>query len=96
MFPLKQKFKPVSCSPIFDEVEERSVDGAVVMVRKVDQKPLPNPNLFDLQKMVEAGVDLQQVNTKFLNPDLTPIVEALNEPSCDSNSNLNNEANHEN
>lgn len=87
MFPLKQKFKSISCSPIFDEVEERTENGKVITIRKVDQKPLPNPRLFDMEKMIDAGVDLQQINTKVLNPNLAPIADALDEPWTESNSN---------
>lgn len=87
MFPFKQKFKSVSCSPIYDEVEERTENGMVTIVRKVDQKPLPSPRLFDLEKMIEAGVDLKQMNTKVLNPNLAPIADALDEPWTESNSN---------
>lgn len=96
MFPFKQKFKSVSCSSIYDEVEERTDDGGVISVRKVNQTPLPDPRLFDLEKMIKGGVDLEQMNTKILSPDLTPIAEALNESSLDSDSNLNNEVKHEN
>lgn len=87
MFPLKQKFKSISCSPIFDEVEERTENGMVITVRKIDQKPLPAPHLFDMKKMIEAGVDLRQMNTKVLNPNLAPIADALDEPWTDSNPN---------
>lgn len=87
MFPLKQKFKSVSCSPIFDEVEERTENGMVIIVRKVDQKPLPSPHLFDMEKMIEGGVDLKQMNTKVLNPNLAPIADALDEPWTKSNPN---------
>ena len=90
MFPLKQKFKSVSCSPIYDEVEERTENGMVILVRKIDQKPLPPPRLFDMEKMIEAGVDLKQMNTKILNPNLAPIVDALDEPWNNSGTNPNN------
>lgn len=87
MFPLKQKFKSISCSQIFDEVEERTENGMVTLVRKVDQKPLPAPHLFDMEKMIEAGVDLKQMNTKVLNPNLAPIADALDEPWTNPNPN---------
>lgn len=90
MFPLKQKFKFVSCSPIYDEVEERTENGMVILVRKIDQKPLPSPRLFDMEKMIEAGVDLKQMNTKILNPNLAPIADALDEPWNNSETNSNN------
>lgn len=93
MFPLKQKFHSVSFAPVYDEVEERTDDGTVIMVRKIDQKPLPSPHLFDLEKQIEAGVNLQQVNTKILTPDVSPLVDALNEPWSNNNNNNNNNNN---
>ena len=95
MFPLKQKFKSVACSPIYDEVEERTENGMVITVRKVDQKPLPKPHLFDIEKMIESGVDLKQMNTKILNPNLAPIADALDEPWNNDNNNK-EEVNNEN
>lgn len=78
MFKFHQKFIPSGCSPIYEPVEERSENGDVITVLKVNQPTLPKPSLFDMEKMIAAGVDLQQVNTKILEGDYSPLVDDLN------------------
>ena len=50
-------------------------ENCYVSVRKLARLKLAPKENFNLQKMIEAGVDLKQVNCKILEPktiDLTP------------------------
>lgn len=65
----------------------------ITTTRDINSVKLPKPELFDFERMLEAGVDLQQVNTKILETDYSPIVEELNAPSEPSNDKENNNEN---
>lgn len=94
MFKRHQKFVSAGFAPIFEEVETRMEDGDVVTTtRNINSVKLPKPELFDFERMLKAGVDLQQVNTKILETDYSPIIEDLNEPSETSNEKENNNEN---
>lgn len=59
-------------------------ENCYVSVRKLARLKLAPKENFNLEKMIEAGVDLKQVNCKILEPktiDLTPkAVKPTNKP----------------
>jgi hypothetical protein len=77
-FPLKgvimairprTKYEPIVGNKIFLEVFEANIETGVAERKLVDQcAELPDPKTLDLELMLKAGVPLDQVNCKLLDP----------------------------
>ena len=67
-FRCKQKVKLASYVPVVAFDSETNKNGEVVMVN-VDQSKikLPDAELFDLKNQLEAGVDMEEVNSKVMS-----------------------------
>lgn len=54
-------------APSFKETKVND-DGSVEEVDVPSNKPLPDSEMFDLKNVLDAGIPLQHVNTKVINP----------------------------
>lgn len=63
----------------FIQVEKKhNEDGSTVkVVSDLTSKRLSSADDFKLDKLLKAGVSLQQVNTKFLSPDIRQGLEGI-------------------
>ena len=67
-FPVKSRYRSGRYIPVFQD-EEKTLKNGRVITESVDQcKVLPNPELFDLQNQIDAGVDIEEVSSKVLQP----------------------------
>lgn len=78
-FRSRQKMVLLGGWAALENVEERDPDTGVVRIRKYNPSDdvLPPAEKFELETLLKAGVPLQQVRTKILSPDVTPLAEAL-------------------
>lgn len=82
-------FEPCVGSVYLDEVVEDSDGNCFTQLAKQD-RPLPDAANFDLGKMLEAGVNLEQVNTKILGANLDNLPDLPNN-EVPKNEEVNNE-----
>lgn len=68
-FRERQKYKGAKFVPVY-EFEERTLESGQVVSEAVNQheKKLPDPELFSLEAQLDAGIDLEEVNSKVLQP----------------------------
>lgn len=64
-------------APSFKEIKVND-DGSVEEFEVPSNQSLPDSEMFDLKHITEAGVPLQQVNTKVINPSLGDFVALAN------------------
>lgn len=67
-FRLKQKYNPSFGKECF-ETEEHELPSGEIQTTMINQseKTMPEPELFDLKNQLEAGIDLEEVNSKVLS-----------------------------
>ena len=83
-FPTKQTFKPCSCYPAVERVGKFSESGEYSEVfRDTSDVKMPDCDSTDLEKLINANVDLKQMNTKIVNVRSVnlPEKEHTNEPN---------------
>lgn len=83
MFSVRN-IKPIPCVSVSLEtfVESPKIDpetGRASFVRSSDFDVLPDKDDYDLERMIKAGVPLQETRTNVLRPDVDGFVEALDE-----------------
>lgn len=83
MFSVRN-IKSIPCVSVSLEtfVESPKIDsetGRASFVRSSDFDVLPDKDDYDLEKMIKAGVPLQQTRTNVLRPDVEGLVDALDE-----------------
>lgn len=83
MFSIRQ-IKPIPCVSVSLEtfVESPKIDpetGRASFVRTSDFDVLPEKEDYDLERMMKAGVPLQDTRTNVLRPDVEGLVDALDE-----------------
>ena len=68
-FRMKQKYNPAFGDCAY-ETEETTLPSGEIQTTMVDltEKALPEPELFDLKNQIEAGIDLEEVNSKIMSP----------------------------
>lgn len=67
-FRLKQKYKPAFGNACFESEEQELPSGEIQTIMKNQcEKTMPAPELFDLKNQLEAGIDLEEVNSKVLS-----------------------------
>lgn len=81
MFSIRQ-IKSIPCVSVSLEtfVESPEIDsetGRASFVRSSDFDVLPDKEDYDLDKMIKAGVPLQETRTNVLRPDVDGLVDAL-------------------
>lgn len=65
-FRERQRYSSARFVPVV-EVEDKTLKNGDIVSESVDQcKKLPDSELFDLENQLEAGVDLDEVNSKVL------------------------------
>ena len=66
-FRVRQRFAVASVVPVYDR-EEVTTPSGEVETQFTDQsdKQMPDPQLFDLQSQLKAGIEPQEVNSKVL------------------------------
>lgn len=76
----------------FVQIEKKhNEDGSTIKVAsELTSKKLPSADDFKLDKLLKAGVSLEQVNTKFLSPDIHQGMEEI-EAFENSEQEMNNE-----
>lgn len=81
MFSIRQ-IKPIACVSVSLEtfVESPKIDpetGRASFVRSSDFEVLPGKEDYDLERMIKAGVPLQETRTNVLRPDIEGLVDEL-------------------
>lgn len=63
----------------FVQIEKKhNEDGSTVKIASdLTSKKLPSADDFKLEKLLKAGVSLEQVNSKFLSPDIRQGLENI-------------------
>lgn len=66
-FRCRQKLKLGKCQ-IVTEPEQVTLESGEIVYKLKDlgKEKLPDPELFELQNQIEAGVDMEEVNSKVL------------------------------
>lgn len=64
-FRCRQKLKLAGCQVVV-EPEQVSLESGEIIMRDKDlgKEKLPDPELFELKNQLEAGIDLEEVNSK--------------------------------
>lgn len=66
-FRLKQKYNPSFGFECFESEEQELPSGEIVTVMEnQSEKTMPEPELFDLKNQLEAGIDIEEVNSKVM------------------------------
>ena len=66
-FRLKQKYKPSFGRECFETEEHELPSGEIqTIMENQSEKTMPEPELFDLKNQLEAGIDLEEVNSKVM------------------------------
>lgn len=66
-FRCRQKFRIAKCQNVVEPEQVTLESGEVVTQNKdLGKEKLPDPELFDLKNQIEAGVDMEEVNSKVL------------------------------
>ena len=67
-FRFKQKYKPSFGNACFEAEEHELTSGEIQTIMENQcEKTMPEPELFDLKNQLEAGIDLEEVNSKILS-----------------------------
>lgn len=67
-FRLKQKYTPSFGRECFEAEEQELPSGDIQTIMKnQSEKTMPEPELFDLKNQLEAGIDLEEVNSKVMS-----------------------------
>lgn len=66
-FRLRQKYEPAFGKSVY-EAEEQELPSGEIQTVMVDlsEKTMPDPELFDLKNQLDAGIDIEEVNSKVL------------------------------
>lgn len=66
-FRFKQKYNPSFGGSVY-EAEETELPSGEFQTKMIDltEKTMPEPELFDLKNQLEAGIDLEEVNSKVM------------------------------
>lgn len=64
-FRARQKYVSAQFKPV-TEYEEKYLESGELVSQPINQseKVLPDPELFDLKNQIDAGVDMEEVNSK--------------------------------
>lgn len=66
-FRCRQKFKNAKCQSVVEPEQVTLESGEIVtQVKDLGKEKLPDPELFDLKAQIEAGIDMEEVNSKVL------------------------------
>ena len=68
MFRRKQKLSLAPSFVIYEPEEHFNNDGELVMESVAQNKTLPDPEMFDLKNMIDAGIDQEEVKSAVLSP----------------------------
>lgn len=83
-FKVLQKYRSAHCSPVTVVTQVTLESGEVIQKTKdISEEKLPDPELFQLDKMIKAGVDLEEVNSKVLSSrsvDAEKVVKKFKKP----------------
>lgn len=94
-FPMKQKFSSCCSFPAVERVGSFSPSGVYhEEFKDFSSVKLPDCDSTDLGKLIDAGVDLKQMNTKILNVRSVSLPEE--KQTSKTNNKQNNEVNDEN
>ena len=67
-FRFKQKYKPAFGKDCFEAEEHELPSGEIqTILENQSEKTMPEPELFDLKNQLEAGIDLEEVNSKIMS-----------------------------
>lgn len=66
-FRERQKLKLGKCQVVMEPEQVTLESGEIVsQLKDLGKEKMPNPELFELQNQIEAGVDMEEVNSKVL------------------------------
>ena len=88
-FRLKQKYRSAPCTAVFVP-SIKTLETGALETHMVDdcETRLPEPELFDLEANIKAGVNLKETSSKILEGSTLPVGDFIN-------ANLNKEVNDE-
>ena len=67
-FRMRQKYVPAFGEGVFEAEETELPSGEITTkMNNLSEKALPEPELFDLKNQLEAGIDLEEVNSKIMS-----------------------------
>lgn len=89
MFRKRQDFKSAGSGAITEIVRKQDSSGRFVEKRENVARNLPDVETTDLEALIKAGVSLEQVSTKILQPDFTNVKTALNKTTKPENKEVN-------
>ena len=62
-----QKFVPTNSHIVYELEEKVNKNGIFIKEYARQDKQLPDPDMFDLKNILDAGVELEEVNSKIMN-----------------------------
>lgn len=66
-FRCRQDFHPSACAPVIDFEQKELPTGEMVTAGvNLGETEMPQPELFDLKNQLEAGIQLEEVNSKVM------------------------------
>lgn len=66
-FRCRQKLRIAKCQSVVEPEQVTLESGEIVtQIKDLGQEKLPDPEMFDLKNQLDAGVDLEEVNSKVL------------------------------
>lgn len=70
-FRCRQKLRLANYKPVIMYEDVTLESGEIVLQAKdLTQEKLPDPELFDINEQIKAGLDMQEVNSKVLKPSM--------------------------
>lgn len=81
-FRFKQKYRSAPCTAVFVP-SVKTLETGVVETHIVDdcETKLPDPELFDLEANIKAGVNLKETSSKILEGSALPVGDFVNDNS---------------
>lgn len=92
-FRCRQRYSSATSFIPEEYEEEFNKDGKLVKTTKKTNKKLPTSDMFDLGKMLEAGVDIEEVNSKVMSTKTVNAENVVRKYTKKSTKNENNEVN---
>lgn len=92
-FRCRQKYSSAASFIPEEYEEEFNKNGKLIKTTKKVNKKLPTSDMFDLGKMLEAGVDIEEVNSKVMSTKSVNAENVVRKYTKKSTKSENNEVN---
>lgn len=73
-FRCRQKLRLANFQPVVMYEQVTLESGEIIeQANDLTQEKLPNPELFDINNQIKAGIDMEEVNSKVLKPSIVDV-----------------------